>query len=160
MHSRDKQRDKATESGTVRQTDWQLNGLTDRTHKHFMRDPTGRPRQVRRRSSHLGNQTMWHQSDVASAHTHTHTYSHRDKQAASNIVTMKSNQALAWRPASVPSPMSVPGCGHTKSWPKAKTTTRQALSSPSPSLHFLKPQSKTVVWFCPENLSLTHHCSW
>lgn len=68
-------------------------------------------------------------------HTHTaliHT------QAASNIVTMKSNQALAWRPALGSSPALTPqlcsaaNCGHTKSWPKAKTTARQAPPTPHP----------------------------
>lgn len=43
-----------------RQTERQRDRQKDRTHKHFMRDPTGFKFAV----SHLGNQTMWHQSDV------------------------------------------------------------------------------------------------
>lgn len=70
-------------------------------------------------------------------HTHTHT-ALIHTQAASNIVTMKSNQALAWRPALGSSPALTPqlcsaaNCGHTKSWPKAKTTARQAPPTPHP----------------------------
>lgn len=68
-------------------------------------------------------------------HAHTERHTHGDTQATSNIVTMKSNQALA-RPARSPSATLMPqlcsatNCGHTKSWPKAKTTARQA-----PPLH-------------------------